>query len=68
MDYVPADPGCVAKGENPVKQLAVFLAAALVVTYAAHRVMANEAAHKYPPAACVLLGGHWDIWDGWRCG
>ena len=21
-----------------------------------------------PPAACQLLGGQWDIWNGWRCG
>ena len=22
----------------------------------------------YQPITCQLLGGHWDIWNGWRCG
>jgi hypothetical protein len=22
----------------------------------------------YPPITCQLAGGHWDLWNGWRCG
>jgi hypothetical protein len=45
-----------------------WLAVCLVVAYGAVRIVSNEASHGAPPAACQLLGGSWDIWNGWRCG
>ena len=35
--------------------------------YGCARIYINEQAKNNPPASCQLLGGHWDIWKGWRC-
>ena len=36
--------------------------------WAGIRVAVNEVARSSPPAECQLLGGTWNVWDGWRCG
>jgi len=47
----------------------VWVVVALVlVAWALIRVETNIHAKAAPPAACQLLGGTWNIWDGWRCG
>lgn len=35
--------------------------------YCVGRIAANESAKSNPPASCVLFGGQWNFWDGWKC-
>jgi uncharacterized membrane protein YadS len=45
-----------------------ILAVVAVVLFVGYHVLEAEATKSTPPAACQLLGGHWNIWGGWRCG
>ena len=40
----------------------------VLAVWAAIHVISAETSKDSPPAACQLIGGHWDIWNGWRCG
>jgi hypothetical protein len=55
-----------AKPKNPVKTL-VSLVLVIIVLIVGIRVYSNYQAKDNPPASCQLLGGTWNIWDGWRC-
>lgn len=55
------------KPANPVHTgitLLFILACLFVVWHVGHAAMTRNA----PPAACELVGGHWDVWNGWTCG
>lgn len=48
-----------------------LIAALLIVfiaVYVGSHVLSAESSKGSPPAACQLVGGHWDLWNGWRCG
>jgi hypothetical protein len=45
----------------------VIAAVILLAAYGVIRITTNEAAKNNPPAACQLLGGTWNIWNGWQC-
>ena len=32
------------------------------------KISASEQAKDNPPVACQILGGQWNIWNGWECG
>jgi hypothetical protein len=40
----------------------------LIGVYIAVHIIPAWLSHDSPPVACQLLGGHWTIWNGWRCG
>jgi len=44
------------------------LIAILLAAFVAVHVINAEMSKDSPPAACQLIGGHWDIWNGWQCG
>lgn len=44
---------------------AIVVIVAIVV---AVHVISAISTHSNPPVECYILGGHWDIWNGWRCG
>jgi hypothetical protein len=44
------------------------LIAILLAAFVAAHVINAEMSKNSPPVSCQLLGGHWDIWNGWRCG
>jgi hypothetical protein len=49
-----------------MKLIVHALVIAVAVFVIAH-VASAETSKDNPPAACQLSGGHWDIWNGWRC-
>ena len=50
--------------------IGAFVATVLAVLLALGlwHVYENYQSKDNPPASCQLLGGHWDIWNGWQCG
>lgn len=40
----------------------------LIVLFIAAKVGHAFAMRSHPPAMCYLIGGHWDMWNGWNCG
>jgi hypothetical protein len=48
-----------------------IIAAAVVIIWVAlwagHHVYSAEMNKPYPPPACQLFGGSWNVWDGWSC-
>jgi hypothetical protein len=46
----------------------VAIVALIAVLYAAYHVIPAWLSRDSPPLACQLLGGHWSIRNGWRCG
>lgn len=50
-----------------MKWLIIVMAAVLTLIIGA-RVLTNIEARPYPPLTCQLLGGSWDLWNGWTCG
>ena len=40
----------------------------IAAIYVGLHIVNAESSKNSPPAACQLVGGHWDIWHGWRCG
>jgi hypothetical protein len=59
-EYPPTSP---VRRANPWITLAIVL----LFLFALIHVATNEAAKNSPPAACQLLGGTWNFWDGWHC-
>ncbi len=51
-----------------MRRLAVVIITVLAVMWVLARIAGNEQVKDSPPPACQLLGGQWDIWDGWTCG
>jgi hypothetical protein len=54
-------------GHREPWRIVVAIVAVLVIAWAVLKIGDNEATRNSPPAACQLLGGHWNIWDGWQC-
>lgn len=50
-----------------LRPLIFVMAGVLVLFYVVQRVQSNESVRHDPPAACQLVGGTWNWWDGWRC-
>jgi hypothetical protein len=49
-----------------VSVIGVVLIVALL--FAGYHVWHAESTKSSAPVSCQLLGGHWDIWNGWTCG
>lgn len=46
------------------------MAAGLVIIltlWAGWHLLSAQLLKNNPPAECVLVGGTWNIWDGWSC-
>ena len=41
--------------------------AVIVALYGIVHVANAQVTKNNPPAACQLLGGSWNFWDGWTC-
>lgn len=54
--------GLFQRGQAVAAVLLLIAAAYLVV-----RTGSNLMQEMNPPGTCQVLGGHWDIWNGWRC-
>jgi hypothetical protein len=48
------------------RELLAALGILLVIWGGWHLAEAQQSRGN-PPVECVLAGGHWDIWNGWRC-
>jgi hypothetical protein len=57
----------VVRHDHSLRRVLIAVAILLVVIWGGWKVMNNEAVKNSPPAACQLLGGHWNVWDGWQC-
>lgn len=40
----------------------------VLVLWAGYHVVHAEMTKSAPPVSCQLLGGQWNIWNGWVCG
>jgi len=45
----------------------ITIAIILALLLGGLRLWDNWNARQSPPIACQLLGGHWNLWDGWKC-
>ena len=52
---------------RPWKWIALGIVLAVLVLMAVTHVISAMETHDSPPAACQLLGGSWNLWNGWRC-
>lgn len=73
------DDGRLASGDHPLKTeprsgdikipgWVILAVSCLLVLWIGSHVVTALASHPHPPDLCYLLGGRWDIWNGWRCG
>jgi hypothetical protein len=61
------NPGRPVHRDHTTRTVLIVIAVILVAIWATYNVASNEAVKNDPPAACQLMGGHWNIWDGWSC-
>jgi len=48
--------------------LIVAIALGIILALGAVKVAGNIASENNPPVSCQLLGGHWNLFEGWQCG
>jgi len=53
--------------ENHARNAIIGVLVALAVIFITGKIGDNMTYRNDPPAACQILGGHWNIWDGWQC-
>lgn len=51
-----------------VSAVILCVIAVLLVLFVAAHVLPAIVSRSNPPVMCQVFGGHWSIWNGWRCG
>lgn len=49
------------------RDIAIIILGVLAGAFVLYHVGHAWEVRNYPPVLCQLLGGHWDLWNGWRC-
>jgi len=63
----PAPPLAHVRPDHNLRTVLILIAVAVLALYGFIHVASAEASKSSPPAACQLLGGSWNFWDGWTC-
>ncbi len=50
------------------RDVVIIVLCVLACVFVLYRVGHALEVRHYPPLSCQILGGHWDFWNGWRCG